>query len=54
SSETAAPYYDEPELTVTYTVVPEPGSASLLLFGAASLLCWRRIRSRRDRSGPKA
>jgi hypothetical protein len=42
SRETAAPYYAEPTLTVTYSLVPEPGSATLLLCASATLLCWRR------------
>ena len=40
SSETAAPYYAPPLLTVTYHVVPEPSSILLLAMGLG-MLWWR-------------
>ena len=49
SSQTAAPYYAPPVLSVTYTPVPEPGCVALLLCGVAALFCRRRIGPRRKR-----
>jgi len=49
SRETAASYYDPPVLTVTYNVVPEPGSLGLLLGSLAVFFGWRRIQSRQNR-----
>ena len=44
SSETAAPYYGPPVLTVTYSRVPEPSTALLLAVAAGLLLVGRRLR----------
>ncbi|HYW81276.1 MAG TPA: hypothetical protein VE890_16955 [Thermoguttaceae bacterium] len=46
SRESAGPYNTPPTLSVSYTVVPEPGSVSLLLCALVAAICWRRVKSR--------
>jgi len=49
SSETATLEDAPPVLTVTYTVVPEPGTVGLLFCAAFALFYWRQIKPRRGR-----